>query len=880
MLNAVPRRLRVDFGGDQFPVTGPNPRLSWTPTAPVDQFEIQAIIDGKELPTITVGTHLFVPWPWESLASRQMVKWRVKSVGSEWSEWAYFEAGLFDADWNAKWIAPMPVDSEARPAMLLIAKFEVPEDKTVRSARLYATALGLYEAFVNGKRAGTGELNPGHTSYATTLYAQVTDVTGAVVSGVNELTVLLSDGWYKGQVGAFRAPAEWGDDKAVRLELHVDLDDGQSFVVCSNETWTSGVSQITDTSLMDGETIDLRIKEYAESPVLSHFSDMPLISYSPAPPIRKVQSIPAKAVHQLTSHTWLADFGQNASGWVKLRSLGDNGTETTLDLGEHRGPDGALQTSNLDAVEPGKAPIPFVQRDQVISDGKTNTFEPRHTIHGFQYAQISRTDDVILTPEDLTMEVVHTDLEAAGTFDCSSSDLVKLWDLVRWSFRGNAVDIPTDCPTRERLGWTGDYQVFVSTAVRYFDVLGFSRKWLQSVRDDQLDDGRITNFAPDGRQIKVNMNQQSVMMTGSAGWGDAIVYVPWVLYREYGDSQVLIENWDAMKQWSKWTLEMARTKRHQSRVERSAFPLPHEKYLWDGTFHWGEWIEPREHDADGNPINPVNADPMGWFMADKGEVGTAFLYRTTQMMAKIALILGKRSEADTYTQTALKILDAWQKEFMDENGRTATDSQASYVRALAFGLVPDELRDRAVRRLCELVALAGGHLTTGFLSTADLLPVLADAGFPDVAYELLFQRTPPSWLAMVDRGATTVWEDWEGIDDDGNAHESLNHYSKGAVARFLSSHVLGIRQEHDSAAWQNFIVQPIIPTNATKLGLTWANGEQETPRGTIRVSWSLKENFTLEVDIPAGSTATVILPSGTVREVSFGHWEFSDQLGK
>ena len=235
------------------------------------------------------------------------------------------------------------------------------------------------------------------------------------------------------------------------------------------------------------------------------------------------------------------------------------------------------------------------------------------------------------------MQIVHTDLRRTGTFACSDDDLNRLHEIADWSFRGNAVDVPTDCPTRERLAWTGDYQIFAPTATRLYDVLGFSRKWLRSVRDDQLDDGRIANFSPDGRRIKHHLDDQFAMMTGSAGWGDAIVAVPWELYESYGDEQVLAENWDAMVRWVEWALEKARTERHHARMQQTPQPEPFEEYLWDGTFHWGEWTEPKERAADGTPIDPIKHNPMAWFMADKGEVGTAYLYRSTATLARVGI---------------------------------------------------------------------------------------------------------------------------------------------------------------------------------------------------------------------------------------------------
>lgn len=870
-MHNAPYDLGIDSGGDGFPVSGPAPRLSWKPPAQMSgpvSYELECAVDGEKRPAVTtaVGHHRFIPWPWPTLTSGQQVAWRVRALDaggpSPWSPWHAFEVGLLDEDWQARWISPAEPDDPGygrRPAHVLSARFE--GRAGVRSARLYATALGLYETYVNGERAGTAHLSPGSTSYDRTLYAQVSDVTDAVRPAGNRIEIVLSDGWYRGQVGAFRQPAGWGTVLGARAELHIVHEDGSRQVVRTDETWTSATSAITRADLMGGQTTDFRAGPGDGQPVLVGRVDAPAIGWSPAPPVRVVESRPARSVEQIEDGIWITDFGQNASGWITLSDLGPAGTRTVIDYGEHTGPDRDLTTGHLDATRPGQAPIPFVQRDEVISAGDGETFEPHHTVHGFRYARIHR-DGAPLDPASITMRVVHTDLSRTGSFACSDDDLNRLHEIADWSLRGNAVDVPTDCPTRERLAWTGDFQVFAPTATRLYDILGFSRKWLRSVRDDQVPDGRIANFSPDGRRIKHHLDDQFAMMTGSAGWGDAIVAVPWELYETYGDEEVLAENWEAMVRWVEWALQTARTARHHSRIERSAEPLPHERYLWDGSFHWGEWTEPKAKADDGTRIDPVQADPVAWFMADKGEVGTAFLYRSTSTLARVAGVLGHTEDAARYAETAERVRDAWRTEFLTPDGRTTGDTQSGYVRALAFGLVPDHLREAAAARLVELIRAAGTHLATGFLSTGDLLPVLADTGHADVAYELLFQRTAPSWLSMLDRGATTIWEDWEGVDDHGKAHDSLNHYSKGAVIRFLHTHTLGLRQAPGSIAWESFEVAPFLHPS-----LTWVRGTHESPQGTIAVEWRRTGNeLTLTVDVPPATTARIVFPDGSTRE--------------
>ncbi|MFB4279602.1 family 78 glycoside hydrolase catalytic domain [Nonomuraea sp. MTCD27] len=858
----APYDLRIDAGGDQFPVSEERPSLSWKlpPTwSGQDGYDLRFRVDGEEraVADVASGRHLFVEWPLPPLRSRHSVAWRVRARRGEevsgWSSWHAFESGLLDRDWSARWISPREDGEDPRPAHVLAGSANLRDD--IARARLYATALGGYEAFVNGTRVGTAELAPGCTSYGDTLHAQAADVTELLRGGVNDLEILLSDGWYRGSNGTWRKRDCWGTATAARLQLHVRYADGTEAVVVTDAGWTSRRSHIVAADLMNGQTTDFTAPPGTPRPVLVDAVTAPPISYSPAPPVRRVEQLAPRSVTRHDNGAYIVDFGQNASGWIALADLGPAGTRTVIDHGEHLDPTGDLTTSHLDSRRPGESPIPFTQRDEVVSSGRPGeVFEPRHTVHGFRYARISRAVD----PASITMRVVHTDLRPTATFACSDDDLNRLHEAARWSFRGNAVDLPTDCPTRERLGWTGDYQIFAPTAARLYDVDGFSRKWLRSVRDDQLADGRVVNSSPDANRLKIHDDPMADAITGSAGWGDAVVLVPWVLYETYGDTAALAENWPAMRRWVEWALTTARQARHPSRVERSAEPLPHEEFVWDGSFHWGEWLEPRRRASDGTLIDPVLADPIAWYAADKGEVGTAYLYRSADTLAAVAEVLGRAGDAARYRETARKVREAWQTEFLDAAGRTKAGTQASYVRALAFGLVPEELREKAARHLVGLIGTAGGHLGTGFLSTADLLPVLADTGHPDVAYAVLYRRSSPSWLGMLDRGATTIWEDWDGVSEDGTATASLNHYSKGAVIRFLHTHTLGLRQAPGSAGWESFVVAPVLNE-----AITWATGTYDSPQGLITVGWRVEDDhLAISVDVPGGAQAQVSFPDG------------------
>lgn len=855
------------------------PELSWilpSEWTTSDATDIQAVVGGVLLERSELSsTHRFVAWPWAPLKSRDRVRWRVRARArdtvSTWSEWAEFEAGLFEDDWSAAWISS-PNGSELavgeRPAYQFVREFVV--EGNPYSARLYASALGLYDAEINGNRVGRTELAPGSESYDKTLYAQAYDVTTLLHAGTNILRLTLSDGWFRGRAGAFRHQAAWGDRTAIRAEVHIDADTGSTVVAATDATWDVFDSPVVMADLMDGQKTDFQYEPRLLGPAMPG-PIAPAVSWSPAPPVRVVAELLPRTVRQLDEKTLIIDFGQNASGRVRLRSLGPAGTRTQLDYGEHLSPQGDLTLAHLDTPAPDGTSVPFVQHDEVISDGRDgSTFEPRHTVHGFQYVRLLQ-EGILADDLDIVMQVMHTDFPSTGSFMSSDFDLNALYNVADWSFRGNAVDVPTDCPTRERAGWTGDYQIFLPTAVRLYDVDGFSRKWLQSVRDDQLADGRIVNISPDNERLGFVPNPMSDMATGSAGWGDAIVIVPWELYRTYGDRAVLADNWNAMVRWVEFARNAAAENRHPSRVNRSEEPQPHERYLWDGTFHFGEWLEPTPLNEDGTP-GPTMPDPMAWAMADKGEVGTAYLYRSASILALVASALGKAEQSEAYANFAGQVKAAWQKEFLTEAGHLTVHSQAAHVRALSFDLLPDNARASVARRLVNLIEADGMHLGTGFLSTADLLPTLTDSGYPEVAHAVLWQRTNPSWLGMLDRGATTIWEEWEGVDRNGTASASLNHYSKGAVIRYLQTHILGLRQAPESVAWQRFVVAPVIPDH-----LTWASGHFDSPQGRIEVRWRNGPESSLTVSVPGGSVA-VVEWNGVEREVGPGEHLFSGAM--
>ena len=754
--------------------------------------------------------------------------------------------------WHAQWVSPTaePTPAGRRPAYRLRGSFEL--ERPVRRATLHATALGIYEAELNGIRVGDQELTPGYTEYQHHIQVQSYDVTGLVRAGDNTLDALLADGWYRGQVGVGRAHDQWGSETAFLGQLEVEHDNGSTSLVGTDATWRWSTSHITVADLIAGQHEDRRlvdVHDWTEVQVVDHGFDT--LTTSPAPAVRAVEELRPVSVTELRPGVHVVDLGQNINGRVRLADLGPAGTELVLTHAEWLGADGDVTTDHL------KPDLPFLPEplaagmvDRVVSAGvEGDVFDPRFTTHGFQYVRIEGHPGP-LAADDVTGVVVHTDLEPRGGFRCSDERINRLHEAAVWSLRGNVCDVPTDCPTRERAAWTGDWALFVPTATYLYDVDGFSRKWLRDLAATQWEDGNLCNMAPMPAAERTGF---MATLNGSAGWGDAIVLVPWELYQEYGDPQVLRDAWPAHG-------ALARPRRadglapSDTRTARPPTPSHARTTATSGTpasTGASGWCRARTRATSRRSSRPTRATPPP--RSTPGRPGTP---------PRSPRLLGTRIAADRYAELSAHVVDAWRTEYVVD-GRVTPHTQANLVRALAFDLVPAELRQRTADDLVALVRAAGNHLGTGFLATPHLLPVLADHGHLDTAYDLLFQDIAPSWLVMIDRGATTMWERWEGIDDDGVPHESLNHYSKGAVISFLHRYVAGLQRLEPT--WRRFRVAP-RPGG----GITAAETEHLTPHGRVAVAWDATDGFALTVEVPEGTTAEVVLPDGTEHELGAG----------
>ncbi|PRY45007.1 family 78 glycoside hydrolase catalytic domain [Umezawaea tangerina] len=790
---------------------------------------------------------------------RRGCSWQVKvwtDLGeSAWSEPAPWPVDALPAVLGtATWIEPhepvVPAPGE-RPAYRLRHEFTL--DRPVTAATAWVTAHGIYELFVNGTRVGDLELTPGFTAYRSRLQVQPHDVADLLHVGTNAVELLLSDGWFRGRHGFERTANGFGDRVAALLALEV-VHDGGTTAVTTGPGWRSRPSRITAADLMDGQRVDLSAPEADWQPARpvdgGLYADRDRLVLSIAPPVRRIEELTPTALTLVAGGGVVVDFGQNVNGWVRLTDLGPAGTTLTLTHGEHVDVDGRVTTDHLRAFDfaTGRL-LPAGQVDEVVSAGRPGeVFEPRHTTHGFRYVQVDGHPGP-LGATDVTAVVVHTDLAETGWFGCDDDRLNALHDAAVWSLRDNACDIPTDCPQRERSGFTGDWQVHVATAALTHDVAGFSDKWLRDLAADQWPDGRVTTVTPNPAGAGPSGRAFQDAMEGSAGWGDAAVLVPWELWRAYGDATLVDRQYDSMVRW----VDYAATAAHDGRdPDRVGAPAPHERYLWDTGGHFGEWLEPGE---------TPNPDPR----VDHGIVATAYLARSAELLGRMSVLVGR--SPDRYRELAAAVRDAWRREYLGPDGTIAVPSQANHVRALAFDLVPDDLRATVAKRLADSACQGLG---TGFLSTGLLLPALADNGHLDVAYRVLMSTGVPSWLGMIAQGATTIWERWDGVDAAG-ARGSLNHCSKGAVISFLHTHIAGIRLPEDpgpdEAGYRRFVVAP-QPGG----GLRAAEAEHHSPYGPIRSAWRIgADGFRLAVDVPPGTRAEIRLPNGRVDEVRAGH---------
>ena len=743
--------------------------------------------------------------------------------------------------WQAKWIDPeLPHDAETRqPASYLRKRFSIAEPDR---ACLHITCHGLYAAFLNGERVGDFVLAPGTGDYRQRLTVQCYDVTGLLKAGENELTVILGDGWYRGGVGIDGLRNYYGSDLALLCQMELN----GSVLLCSDETWEASQSgPIRENDLEIGETYDARMEKITDWHGV-RVRDFGFENLAPTEsvPILEQERFPGRIIQTPNGET-VVDFGQNLAGYTELRVTAEAGRKITLWHGETLDENGNFTQSNF---EPGdrnqNGGIP--QKIEYICREGLNVYKPSFTIHGFRYARVET--DMDLTDARFTAVAVYSRMPQTGFFTCGNVDVNRLFQNSLWSMRSNFCDIPTDCPTRERAGWTGDAGVFAPTAVYLMDCYPVLRKWLGECRLAQAENGLIANIAP----VNDKRDQIAMMLQGSAGWGDACILVPWALYEAYGDREILEENYDMMCRWLAFCENRAR---ESTRPQNESNPW--KEYLADQGFHFGEWCEPDVNNMLAMRKNAMEGAP---------EVATAYYYRSASLLAQIAEILGKTEDAGRFAQIAENAKKAY-RFTCTRDGRIESGRQCAYVRPIAFGLLDGEENRQAADALNELVLRNGCHLNTGFLSTPDLCRVLAENGHAETAYRLLLQEECPGWLYEVKQGATTIWETWDGVRPDGTVHDSLNHYSYGAVCGWLFGGVCGIRLEAGRLT--------VRPCPHPSLG--FAEAKWLSPVGEIRSEWRC-ENGQVLMNIAVPVPAEIILPDGRQYQVKAGVYSYEVSL--
>ncbi|GAA2077263.1 family 78 glycoside hydrolase catalytic domain [Microbacterium hatanonis] len=821
------------------------PRLSWiTSGAPNGWVQAGVEIERRDGATATVdgGDSVLVAWPFAPLTSRERQDVRVRVTGADgsvsaWSEWSSVEAGLLDAaDWSARLVGPA---DETVASPLVRGSFDLRDDEIV-AARAYATGHGLFQLEINGRRVGDDELAPGWTTYGSRLRYSTYDVTEHLVAGANAIGAWLGDGWWRGYLGWAQKRALYGSDLAVLVQVEVTYADGTRQVVASGTDWVSGAGAITSADLYNGEHYDARAFEPGWSsvafdagdwtPVVERdLGDVELVAPD-GPPVRVVEQRAVQEVLTSPSGATILDFGQNLVGRLRLRVTGEAGTVVTLrhaEVLEH----GELATAPLRGA---KATDTYT----LVGRG-VETWAPRFTFHGFRYAEVAGWPGD-LDPADIVAEVLHSDMARTGWFDASDELVDRLHENVVWGMKGNFVDVPTDCPQRdERLGWTGDLQVFAPTATYLYDSAGFLASWLKDLAAEQRALGGTPMVVP-------------AIVTGysgpTAGWADAATVVPWTIYQAYGDAGVLETQYDSMTAWVDEVTAAAGDDR-----------------VWSAGFQFGDWLDPT---APAHRPEQAQTYPE--------IVATAYFARSARIVAETAALLGRDEDAARYGALADEVRTAFHREYVSPSGRLLSDSTTAYALALVFDLIDDPAaRQRAADRLAVIVAESGYKISTGFIGTPIVTDALSANGHVDTAYRLLLQTESPSWLYTVRQGATTIWERWDSLLPDGTVNPSgmtsFNHYAFGAVADWMHRVVAGLAPA--APGYRRILFAPQPPRRQ----IASASATLDTPYGRAASSWTIDAGrLALTVEVPVGATGVVELPSGATHEVGPGTHSFAE----
>lgn len=746
---------------------------------------------------------------------------------SGWSEPCYFDTAVQHVDeYRGEFISAETAQEADNSKGTYVRKHFQIEKGGIKSAYIISTALGLYDLYLDGRRIGNDELKPGWTSYRKRLLYQTYEITEQLSKDTSHVIgAELAAGWYKGRMGFLNERNNYGSQTAFYCMVLIHFYDGSEQVICTDDTWKGIDSPTIFSEIYDGEIYDLSMEQTGWNQAGYDDSDWKTVSIVDCDKrILQAQTGCTVRVHEAVRPQKLIvtpdkelvlDFGQNLTGWVAVRVrknvLSKNLCNIKLQFFEVLNADGNVYLDNLRTAK---------QQYQVLSlergTDKERVYEPHFTYMGFRYIRIDEYPGEI-DLDDFTAYAVHSDMEETGRFECSNSFVNQLVRNIRWGMKGNFVDVPTDCPQRdERCGWTGDAQIFAGTASYLYDTDNFYRKWLTDLALDQTEEGGVPHIIPDLLALAKN-NDNWLVAEGThsaSGWADAAVIIPWTLYQMYGDIRVLERQYDSMKSWID-------------------FMTAHSvDGVWDYGVQLGDWLA-----LDAQEGSYYGATPNAL-------VCMAYYAYSSRLFSKIAHVLKKKEDEKKYSDLSESIRSVFQKTYFNNDGDMTVDTQTAHILALHFDLVNERFKSRVAGHLVELIKQAG-HLKTGFLGTPYICHVLSENGYENEAYELLLREEYPSWLYQVKKGATTVWEHWDGIKPDGtmwsSEMNSFNHYAYGAIGDWLFKKCIGLSPCEEKPGFQKFVVSPQVG------GFTYAVCDFATSFGNIHIGWSLKQNVEKKV---------------------------------
>ncbi|VDG22507.1 alpha-L-rhamnosidase [Lactiplantibacillus mudanjiangensis] len=723
---------------------------------------------------------------------------------------SFFETGKLNEPYTAHWIG-----NENLALQNTLFKKALTIAKPVAAARLYATGLGLYEAYLDQQKIGDEFLAPGVTAYDQWIQVQTYDLTDALTTGNHDLVISTGDGWYKGRYG-FDGGKEniYGQQQMALAELHLTYTDGSTDVINTDQTWLTTAGKITKSAIYYGEDLD-------DTRQLKNWQPVNLLA-QPTTDLQDRLSLPILAQDQLSvkqiiqtpAHETVLDFGQNQAGWLTFYNREPKGTKITFQMGE------ILQHDNFyrDNLREARAAFTYV------SDGQEHWVRPHFTYFGYRYVKVTG-NTLPLQTDDYQATVLYSNMSTTGQIETDNKNVNRLFQNIIWGQKSNFLDVPTDCPQRdERLGWTGDANIFSNTAAFNMNVFPFFKKYAKDMAAEQIThNGMLTMYAP----------AMGIDDGGAAVWGDAATTIPWNMYQTYGDPAIIKQNYPSMKAWVEWITANSKT-----------------KHLWTGTFQFGDWIA-----LDGeNPALPTGK-------TDEDFIASVYYYYSCQIVAKSAHLLHQPADEQHYREIATKIKQAIQAEYLTPTGRLAIDTQTAYALALYFKLVPEHQIQRVVTDLVNRLDKDNDHLKTGFVGTPFICQVLSKYGQHKLATKIFMQTDFPSWLYAVNMGATTVWERWNSVEPDGTMNKdgmnSLNHYSIGAIMEWAYKYLLGL-QDHD-AGYQHVTLAPHFDYRLKHL-----TGHFDTPYGRLAVAYQIEADanhtIKLSVKVPFGVTVDLQLP--------------------